>query len=63
MSLEALPFTQRNLIHVLLSYPLHTFKVVAGIYWEAALLFLKKGATFLISLLWWMRRQGNAANF
>lgn len=46
MSLRAVPITQRNLLHVTCAYPLHTFKVVLGIYWEAAVLFLRKGATF-----------------
>jgi DUF1365 family protein len=42
MLCEKKPITTWNLNRVLLAYPLISFKVIAGIYWHALRLFLKK---------------------
>ena len=42
MLLQRKPLTSWNLNRVLFSYPLISFKIFAGIYWQALLLFLKR---------------------
>jgi DUF1365 family protein len=41
LSLTAAPLDARSAPRAVLTYPLMTIKVVAGIYWEALRLFLK----------------------
>lgn len=41
MTLKAMPITQANLLWVLVAYPFMTAKVLAGIYWQAFLLWYK----------------------
>lgn len=42
MGLSRIPITSANLARVLLNYPLMTFKVTAGIYWNAFILWMRR---------------------
>jgi DUF1365 family protein len=46
MSLQSSTISQSSLIWILYHYPAMTVKATLGIYWEAFLLFARKGATF-----------------